>query len=88
MKPLGQICYDSYCESQGWRSVHGEVLPRFENQDTRLQSAWTDAALDVAAAVQARYRWSKEAVIIAFLGGVVCGYVVLSIVLWLSKTLN
>jgi len=39
MKSLGQIAYDAY-----WKSVRGEPLPQFAEQNPDLIKAWEKAA--------------------------------------------
>jgi len=41
---LGEIAYNAYCEARGWKSVHGEPLPHWKQQDETLRAAWTKAA--------------------------------------------
>lgn len=41
---LGQIAYDAYCKSRGWKSVLGEHLPHFEEQSPELKATWDAAA--------------------------------------------
>ena len=49
---LGQIAYDAYCESRGWKSVRGEPLPHWKQQDESLRLAWVKAAEAVATEVR------------------------------------
>ena len=41
---LGKIAYDVYCEARGWKSVRGEPLPQWEDQDESLRLAWCTSA--------------------------------------------
>jgi hypothetical protein len=45
---LGEIAYNAYCESVGYKSVQGETLPNWEDQSEHLQAAWERAAEAVA----------------------------------------
>ena len=45
---LGEIAYNAYCESRGWKSVRGEMLPHWQQQDEALRAAWSKAAEAVA----------------------------------------
>lgn len=47
MKNLAKTAYDAHCESRGWRSVKGDILPQFEEQSEYLKKAWRDAAYAV-----------------------------------------
>lgn len=48
---LGEIAYNAYCEARGWKSVRGEPLPHWAQQDPDLRVAWSKAADAVAAAI-------------------------------------
>lgn len=48
MIPLGQVAYEAYCDSVGWHSVHGDVLPAYADQSPTIRSAWEAAAQAVA----------------------------------------
>ncbi len=41
---LGEIAYNAYCAARGWKSVRGEPLPHWQQQDDTLRAAWCDAA--------------------------------------------
>ncbi len=41
---LGEIAYNAYCKARGWKSVRGEPLPHWEQQDEALRAAWVAAA--------------------------------------------
>jgi hypothetical protein len=45
---LGEIAYNAYCAARGWKSVRGEPLPHWQQQDDTLRAAWCDAAEAVA----------------------------------------
>jgi len=45
---LGEIAYDAYCASREWKSVRGEPLPHWKQQDGSLRAAWVAAASAVA----------------------------------------
>lgn len=48
----GEIAYNAYCESRGWKSVRGEPLPHWKQQDQSLRDAWIAAARAVIKSVQ------------------------------------
>ena len=41
---LGKLAYEAYCSTRGWKSVRGEPLPHWEQQDQPLRDAWCAAA--------------------------------------------
>ncbi len=41
---LGEIAYNAYCAARGWKSVRGEPLPHWTQQDDTLRAVWCDAA--------------------------------------------
>jgi hypothetical protein len=45
---LGEIAYNAYCEARGWKSVRGDPLPHWKQQDETLREAWSKAADAVA----------------------------------------
>jgi hypothetical protein len=45
---LGELAYAAYCEAVGYKSVRGDTLPGWADQDERLQEAWDAAAEAVA----------------------------------------
>jgi hypothetical protein len=44
MKSPGQIAYEAYCISRGWKSYNGGALPSWDYQEEDLKSAWESAA--------------------------------------------
>lgn len=51
-KTLGQIGYEAYCKTTGWKSlVSGADLPPYEALNGSIQDAWEKAGQGVAAAV-------------------------------------
>lgn len=51
-KTLGQIGYEAYCKTTGWKSlVSGADLPAYEGLNAPIQDAWEKAGQGVAAAV-------------------------------------
>ncbi len=44
---LGRIAYDAYCKARDWKSVRGEPLPHFDQQDEGLKKAWEAAGMAV-----------------------------------------
>jgi hypothetical protein len=53
-KSTGQIAYEAYCETTGWKSrFNGDGLPEWKNQDPEIQACWTVAGEAVAAAERA-----------------------------------
>lgn len=45
---LGEAAYNAYCAARGWKSVRGEPLPHWQQQDDMLRAAWCAAADAVA----------------------------------------
>ena len=45
---LGEIAYNAYCAMREWKSVRGEALPHWKQQDETLRKAWVAAADAVA----------------------------------------
>jgi hypothetical protein len=45
---LGELAYNAYAESVGYKSVRGDTLPIWEDQSERLQEAWESAGEAVA----------------------------------------
>lgn len=45
---LGEIAYNAYCAAREWKSVRGEPLPHWKEQDPTLRAAWVAAAEAVA----------------------------------------
>lgn len=53
---LGQVAYEAYCESTGWKSaVSGAPLPGWDTQTEEIKQAWKAAALAVSAQTETRY---------------------------------
>lgn len=51
-KTLGQIGYEAYCKTTGWKSlVSGADLPAYEGLNSPIQDAWEKAGQAVASAV-------------------------------------
>lgn len=44
---LAKIAYEAYCAARSWKSVKGETLPHFHQQDPALQDAWASVAAAV-----------------------------------------
>jgi hypothetical protein len=45
-KPLGQIAYEAYCESTGWKSaITGAPLPQWDGQNETIKKAWEAAGV-------------------------------------------
>jgi hypothetical protein len=44
IRPWGQVAYDAYAEDAGWKSIRGEDLPRWDQQDGLIQRHWDAAA--------------------------------------------
>lgn len=49
---LGELAYNAYCAARDWKSVRGEALPHWAQQESSLRSAWISAAAAVAAAIK------------------------------------
>lgn len=41
---LAEAAYNAYCDARNWKSVRGDTLPAFADQDRGLQEAWEAAA--------------------------------------------
>lgn len=53
MKTIGQIGYEAYCASTGWKSlVSGQPLPQWEKVAERIQSAWEAAGTAITQHVE------------------------------------
>jgi hypothetical protein len=48
---LGEIAYNAYCAKRDWKSVRGEPLPHWNQQDEALREAWVAAASAVATVI-------------------------------------
>lgn len=55
-KRWGQIAYEAYVASCGGRSIRGEQLPAWGDQDPAIQGHWQAAGL----AVKRQYQSEKE----------------------------
>lgn len=44
---LGELAYNAYCAARNWKSVRGEALPHWLQQDESLRAAWVAAAVAV-----------------------------------------
>jgi len=54
-KTLGQIAYEGYCETTGWKSlVSGAVLPQWEDVNNSIKEAWEAAAKAVQREILAK----------------------------------
>jgi len=47
---LGQVAYEAYVGQVGGKSVRGEALPSWEDQDPKVAAAWCAAAQAVITA--------------------------------------
>lgn len=47
---LGRVAYDAYSAAVGGKSVRGEALPSWDNQDHDVAAAWCAAAQAVITA--------------------------------------
>lgn len=48
MKTLGQVAYESYCDTTGWKSlVSGAQLPAWSELKSEIRSAWEQSAASV-----------------------------------------
>jgi hypothetical protein len=45
---LGEVAYEAYAQAVGYKSVKGDMLPLWADQEERLQEAWDAAAEAVA----------------------------------------
>ncbi len=45
---LGEVAYNAYCESVGYKSVRGDTLPVWQDQTEYLREAWEHAGEAVA----------------------------------------
>jgi hypothetical protein len=50
---LGQVAYEAYAHTRGWRTFDGDPMPQWADQAPVLQDAWRDAANTVAATLAA-----------------------------------
>lgn len=48
---LGEIAYNAYCAAREWKSVRGEPLPHWLQQEESLRAAWIKAAEAVSVAI-------------------------------------
>lgn len=56
---LGEIAYESYCESRHWLAFNGTDLPDWSEQKDDLKEAWEIAAQAVAAEIKDRHKEPK-----------------------------
>lgn len=47
MKSLGQIAYEAYAEHSCWKSIRGELLPNWSDQQAEIMQHWEIAAAAV-----------------------------------------
>jgi hypothetical protein len=40
----GRLAYTAYCRRVDFKSIHGEDLPTFDEQDEKIREAWIQAA--------------------------------------------
>lgn len=40
----GRFAYTTYCRKVGFKSIHGEPLPLFDDQPVEIKEAWVQAA--------------------------------------------
>jgi hypothetical protein len=51
-KPLGQIAYEAYCASVGWKSAAtGTALPQWDKLPAVMMTGWSQAAGAVKMAI-------------------------------------
>jgi len=48
---LGQVAYEAYAKDCGYKSIRGDDLPTWLNQDPAIQAHWDAAAKAVVMAV-------------------------------------
>ena len=48
---LGRIAYEAYAKSCGYKSIRGEDLPVWQDQDPAIQAHWEAAAQAVVSSV-------------------------------------
>ena len=58
---LGEIAYNAYGNSRGWKVFNGDPMPSWDEQDTAIQMAWIAAAQAVADAVRLGDRFGRHA---------------------------
>lgn len=46
---LGEVAYNAYCEQREWKSLNGDPLPNWKQQDEKLRAAWSAAVNAVVA---------------------------------------
>lgn len=47
-KTIGQVAYEAYCESTGWKSlISGAQLPQWIDLNKTIQDAWEHAGMAV-----------------------------------------
>ena len=52
LEKISRAGYRAYLESSGGKSVHGEILPTWEEQRQEIRAHWRAAAREIATAVQ------------------------------------
>lgn len=53
MNTLGQVAYEAYCDSTGWKSaVSGAQLPAWDDQADKIKAAWEAAGDAIAEQVR------------------------------------
>lgn len=43
----GYLAYAAYCRAVGFRSIHGEPLPPYDELTKKVQNAWIAAAEEI-----------------------------------------
>lgn len=62
-KSLGQVAYEAYGESTGWKTYNGNEMPRWEALGEPIQQAWeaaAEAARSTAAPVHSKILTGEE----------------------------
>jgi hypothetical protein len=52
LEKIARAGYRAYLESCGGKSVHGEILPTWEEQRQEIRAYWRSAAREIAAATK------------------------------------
>jgi hypothetical protein len=52
LEKIARAGYRAYLESCGGKSVHGEILPAWEEQRQEIRAHWRAAAREIAAATK------------------------------------
>lgn len=45
---IGQIAFEAYSKSMGWKTYDGKDIPQWENLSSEVQKAWGAAARAIA----------------------------------------